>query len=73
MGFQKGDTDSARAGGLALQARLRAERKRAADYEAALRTVYMLTVTGPRLPEDRLDHIRRYVSAVLPEPPEVEV
>lgn len=73
MAYQKGDTASARAGGLALQAQLRAQRaaaQRLRDYEAALRTVYMLTLSQLQTPEARLAHIRRYAGAVLPEPPE---
>jgi hypothetical protein len=117
MAYQKGDTAAAKVGGLALQARLRAERaalraenvqlhaaldaigaalvEHADDYpravgavrgllgrladrrpiaaasdEAALRTVYMLALSELGTPEQRLEHIRLYVGAVLPEPPE---
>jgi hypothetical protein len=66
--FQKGDTERARVGGLALQARLRLEHERSArlaDVEAALRTIYMVTLSSLGTPEDRLTHIRLYAAAVL--------
>lgn len=68
MAYQKGDTAAARAGGLALQAKLRAQRaaaQRLQDYAAALRTIYMHTLTTLETPEARLEHIRAYVAAVL--------
>jgi hypothetical protein len=61
--FQVGETARARLGGLALQARNRERARlaaRAADYEAALRTIYMLTLATRGTPEERLAHIRAY-------------
>jgi hypothetical protein len=66
--FQKGDSAMGRKGGLALQARLRLEHEqsaRLADVEAALRTIYMVTLSSLGTPEDRLTHIRLYAAAVL--------
>ncbi len=67
--FTSGD-ERARLGGLALQAKLRQEKERAArqaDLEAALRTIYMLTLSATGTDAERLAHIRLHAAAVLGE------
>ncbi len=66
--FQTGDTETARRGGLALQAQhAEAQRlaKRAADLEAALSTIYVMT-TDPHM---TLGRIGAFALAMLSEPP----
>lgn len=66
--FQIGDIATARAGGLALQARhAEAQRlaRRAVDLEAALRTIDVFVRGAWGMPEARLAQVRAYLGTVL--------